>query len=125
MFVLLGTPHELMENQHIRETITQKYLRRYHRLHKAFESGNDIVFLTVLPHVVDGADYIFTKIKEKLVSDVVGKCTFFTINLNDTNSLDQQEDWVHINCYVPLNGNWDEFDNTTANSMRTILKHRF
>jgi len=135
-------PHELIENSPVLDietgpvlkSIAQKYIRRYHRLHDAFKSGNDLVFLTVLPHVGKNSD-IFRAIKNYIVPIVKGKCIFITINLsynnyvrfdndihpNEPDEYPEDYTFVHINKHIPIDNDWNAFDSQIVDFIKNRL----
>lgn len=117
-------PHELFDHSDVVKAITDKYIRRYHRMHDAFESGNEILFLTTLAHVNNKVDNKahYTAIMEHLIDIVAGRCTFVSINVSSIDSekrMDKRA--VHINKAITLGTDWVTFDNAIAEIVRKAL----
>lgn len=116
-------PHELVDHGDVVRAIADKYIRRYHRMHDAFESGNDILFLTAMPHMdYDVRNVHYDAITERLIDAVKGKCIFVSINVSQKDFDKQLRNGaVHINRVVPLNNDWGNFDKTIADIVRQAL----
>ncbi len=110
-------PHDFNEGYSIDE-VTKKYIRRFKRFFDLLESGNPIVFLTILAFVKDGDRAIFEKIKSEITSRSKGECVFITVNLDHKDF----HEGNHVNFNVQVRESWNGFD---PDIVSNIQKHEF
>ncbi len=103
-------PHDFIafQDKDIVKEITERYIRRFKRMHTLFESGQDILFFTIFPYVEDVEEDYFN-IRNILKKRVKGESIFLTINFNYSDF----EVANMINFYVQLSRDedgWAKFD---------------
>ncbi len=111
-------PHDFkvdMDKQTAIPKVIAKYTRRFSRMFELFDSGKDIVFLTVIPYVDSKNHKSYEAIKERLNFIVKGNVHFITINHADYNFIDDK----HTNFYIPLK-DWDMFHEEIKKSILSI-----
>lgn len=121
-------PHEFVKNEpvvnietsEVLKSIAQKYIRRYNRLHDAFDSGKDLLFLTCMPHFKQDSEGTYEQIKEKIISTTKGNIIFFTFNIADKEFIRKKAKSTHYNYTCPLN-TWEQFDDSIAHRLNLLI----
>lgn len=101
----------------------EKYTRRYKRLYNLFDSGDNLVFVTVIPRQDDSNIPVYDRIKTILANRVKGQCIFVTANLypweeakyDGNNNLA-----VNVNATLGTTGDaiWAKFEQDIADRLR-------
>lgn len=115
-------PHDFIDASGLEaiQIMTEKYIRRFKRMHELFESGKDILFLTITPFIYERNYSVYFQIMRLLQQKVKGKSQFIAVNITDVDFSTEHFTHFHIPLVRDDNG-WELFEKSIAEKLQNDI----
>lgn len=115
-------PHDFVKlsGQEAIDAMTVKYIRRFKRMLELFESGKEIIFLTITPFIYDRNYSVYFQIMRLLQQKVKGKSQFIAVNITDVDFSTEHFTHFHIPLVRDDNG-WELFEKSIAEKLQNDI----